>query len=153
MNLQCKWIQTHCIVYWTTSMPLHLYIKKTMEILPHQTWIKFPIQLFCFFLKFLKCFTSTFTILFQTVPYRKSGGPLCASTTCQVFYIILRNAPRDKLQTKTDELTTLKKNLCQQKMIGIWAKRPLWPPFTHLKERRLLLDTLPWEICVICRLV
>lgn len=112
--------------------------------MPHQTYMSYTIVLF--FLKFLKCFTSTFTILFQTVPYRKSGGPLCASTTCQVFYIILRNPPRDKLQTKTDELTTLKKNLCQQKMIGIWAERPMWPSFTHLKERRLLLDTLPWEI-------
>lgn len=101
-----------------------------------------------FFLKFLKCFTSTFTILFQTVPYRKSGGPLCASTTVYVSGILHHSKKCTQRQTpdKDWRINNIKKNLSQQKMIGIWAERPLWPSFTHLKERRLLLDTLPWEI-------
>lgn len=104
--------------------------------------------MFCFFLNFLNVLHLLSLYFFKQFHTEKVGAhsvPVL-QCTCQVFYIILRNAPRDKLQTKTDELTTLKKNLCQQKMIGIWAERPLWPSFTHLKERRLLLDTLPWEI-------
>lgn len=135
-----KWIQGCCIVFWT--MPLRL--KKQQKFCPTKNFLSNCILIYSFlYFNFFKHFQS------ETM----WGGGHSPGTTIQVFYIILRTALRNKIQTKTDELTTLTKIQYQQTISGIWALRPLWPRFTHLRKRRLLLDTLPCEFRVICRLV
>lgn len=87
-----------------------------------------------------------FHYTFPNSSIQKKWGP----TLCQYYVSGILHHSKKCTQRQTPDkdwrINNIKKNLCQQKMIGIWAERPLWPSFTHLKERRLLLDTLPWEI-------
>lgn len=91
-----------------------------------------------------------FYIYFHYTFSNSSIQKKCGPTLCQYYVSGILHHSKKCTQRQTPDkdwrINNIKKNLCQQKMIGIWAERPLWPSFTHLKERRLLLDTLPWKI-------
>lgn len=87
-----------------------------------------------------------FHYTFSNSSIQKKWGP----TLCQYYVSGILHHSKKCTQRQTPDkdwrINNIKKKSMSTEDDWNLSWEPLWPSFTHLKERRLLLDTLPWEI-------